>query len=42
VLAEYDRDLQVWSEKWDRVRVATVSFRNGLPLPSAEDMGFAP
>ena len=42
VLAEFDRDLQVWSEKWDRLRVATVSFKNGAPLPSAEDVGFAP
>ncbi len=42
VTAEFDRDLQVWTEKWDRLRVATVAFRNGAPLPSAEEMGFAP
>jgi len=42
VTAQYDRDLQVWSEKFDRLRVAGVSFRNGTPLPSAEAMGFGP
>ena len=42
VTAQYDRDSQVWSEKFDRVRVAGVSFRNGAPLPSAEQMGFGP
>jgi hexosaminidase len=39
VLATFDRDLQVWSEKSDRVRVITVEFRNGAPLPSAESLG---
>ena len=42
VLAQFDRDTQVWTEKWDRLRVATVAFRNGGTLPEAEAMGFAP
>ncbi|HET9327011.1 MAG TPA: beta-N-acetylhexosaminidase [Candidatus Eisenbacteria bacterium] len=39
VLAEFDRDLQVWAEKWDRIRVALVEFRNGTPLPAPEALG---
>jgi hypothetical protein len=42
VLAAFDRDLQVWSEKWDRVRVVTVEFRNGAALPTAESLGLSP
>jgi len=40
VLSQYDHDLQVWSDKWDRIRVATVDYRNGTPLPTPEAMGF--
>ena len=42
VLGQFDRDLEVWSEKWDRIRVAIVSYRNGTPLPTPEQMGFSP
>ena len=41
VTAQYDRDLRC-GPKFDRLRVAGVSFRNGAPLPSAEQMGFGP
>jgi len=40
VLTDFDRDLQVWAEKWDRIRVALVEYRNGTPLPAPEAMGF--
>ena len=40
VLAQFDRDLEVWFAKADQVRVSGVMFRNGTPLPTAEQMGF--
>ncbi len=42
VLSQYDHDLWVWNHKAEELRVATVLFRNGRPLPSTEQMGFAP
>jgi hexosaminidase len=42
VIAQFDRDLEVWSKKSDRIRVAIVSYRNGTPLPTPEQMGFLP
>ena len=40
VLSQFDRDLEVWFAKSDQIRVSGVLFRNGTPLPSAEQMGF--
>ena len=40
ILAQYDRDLEVWFVKSDQIRVSGVMFRNGTPLPTAEQMGF--
>ena len=42
IMAQYDRDLEIWSQKWDQMRVLTVGFRNGVPLPTAEQVGLAP
>ena len=42
ILAQFDRDARLWVDKSEEVRVHTVLFRNGKPLPTIEQIGFAP
>jgi hexosaminidase len=42
VLAQFDHDLWVWVHQGEELRIATVQFRNGRPLPAAEQLGIAP
>jgi hypothetical protein len=42
VLSQFDHDLWIWVHKGEELRVATVNFRNGRPLPGAELLGITP
>lgn len=42
ILAQFNYDTQLWQQKSDELRARAVMFRNGVKLPPAEEIGFAP